>query len=843
MKSYLLRLCAVGILAGGFCAGANAQGQAAAQNPPQTQQAPASASAALQLVPQVREVKQNAGEAFRVTRHTKIVVEKSFGRDFEGAQMLEEEIARWTGWKLKIEDGERMPGGSDFIYVGNVMEDARLRDALGTSGLAMQNGFDAQGYAILAERRRILVGGASEQGAFYGVQTLRQLLRPMGAVKGAESGMSDKTPPFANDAQDGAPAKAKGGVANESATGAEAAPLEGTSLRQSGVEFRFGPLRRASRNPQSGPPHSKEAGDDARLINASMHQTEVQSGKRESSKDAKESESKTAIAHVGELECPAVAIRDWPAMKWRGLSVDISRGPVPTLEFMEKQVRVLAGYKLNMYALYMEDVFTVKGNQIFAPPDALSPEEITQLVDYAKKYYVTIVPELETFGHLHNILRYDLYSDLAETPHGAVLTPTQPGTYDLLGKLIAQMVPLFPGPFFHIGADETFELGQGQTKKLIAQEGLGPVYLAHIAKLDGMMKPYHKTTMFWADIAEKFPQLLPTLPKDLIPVIWTYGVQPSYDADLEPFKNAGLQIFVSPGIDNWRKVYPDFNAGFMNIRNLTRDGQKYGAIGQLNTEWKDMGEELGGMDWPGLVFGAACAWQPGESSVEQFEDSYDWAFYRNTDQTFEDILNKLAATNTLMGGVKMDATHVSYFWASPFSKLGAQDAEKAAPVVHELRIDAEQAWESLLENRAKARMNADTLDDLVFAAQRLDTLGMKLEYTQEMSELYWNAYMDMANGRQVDNDLLGISSVNGRLQDLREKLTQLRAMYAERWRAENRETWLSNVLVRYDTLAEEVQSKINQVEALRDDFWQVRELPPPENMGFYMRPPRPGPQP
>ena len=49
-------------------------------------------------------------------------------------------------------------------------------------------------------------------------------------------------------------------------------------------------------------------------------------------------------------------------MKWRGVSIDISRGPIPTLKFMENQIRVLAGFKLNMYALYMEDVFTVPGN-------------------------------------------------------------------------------------------------------------------------------------------------------------------------------------------------------------------------------------------------------------------------------------------------------------------------------------------------------------------------------------------------------------------------------------------------------------------------------------------------
>lgn len=717
----------------------------------------------LQLIPQPREMKQTGGAGFRVTRHTRIIFDEKFGREFQGAQMLTEEIERWTGWKLKVSDAREMPGGSDFIYIGDAAKDSKLREAFGTSGLAMQNGFDAQGYAILADHRRVLVGGTSEQGAFYGAQTLRQLLRPA-----SETGK------------------------NTSATNGNAA------------------------NPENA----------------------------DSSSDARRTLLRMTNHGEGELMCPAVAIRDWPAMKWRGVSIDISRGPIPTLDFMEKQVRVLAGFKLNLYALYMEDVFTVAGNQIFAPPDALSPEEIKDLVAYAAKYYVTIVPELETYGHVHNILRYDLYSDLAEVPHGSVLTPTQPGTYDLLGKLIGEIAPLFPGPFFHIGADETFELGKGKTKDLIAQKGLGPVYLEHIAKLDEMLKPYHKQTMFWADIAEKFPQLLPTLPKDLIAVIWTYDNAASYDDRLKPFQDAGLQMFVSPGITNWRKVYPDFNYSFVNIRNLTRDGQKYGAQGMLNTDWKDWGEALGGLDWPGFVFGAACAWQPGESSIEQFRDSYDWVFYRNTDHTFEGILDNLAATNTLLHGMKLDGTHIAYFWADPFSTIGSQYAETAAPMLHEMRVDAERAWEALLDNRSKARMNADTLDDLIFAAQHVDTLGMKLEYTQEMSGMYWDAYMDMGDRRKVMSDLEGISSINGDLQDLREKLTQLRGMYAERWRAENNEVWLSNVLVRYDALTNVVEEKINTINALEDDFPRARELPPPESLGFYYRPePQPPPHP
>ncbi|HVA17159.1 MAG TPA: family 20 glycosylhydrolase [Candidatus Dormibacteraeota bacterium] len=731
MRSYLSRICAAAIFLCGICAVAQAQGVTQTQG------------ADLHLLPQPREIKQGGGAAFGVTRRTRIVVSSALGgRGFEGAQMLEDEIEQWTGWETRITVAREMPGGGDIIYIGDATKDSKLRAALEKQGLSMQQGFDQQGYEISAERHRILVGGASAEGAFYGVQTLRQLLRPANWSEASEN----KT--------------AKGGGKNRS----------------------------------------------------------------------------TSSARNMELICPAIAIRDWPAMKWRGVSIDISRGPIPTLKFMENQIRVLAGYKLNMYALYMEDVFTVPGNEIFAPRDALMPDEIRELVSYAQKYYVTIVPELETYGHLHNVLRYDVYSQLAEVPHGSVLTPTQPGTYDLLGKMIAAMAPIFKGPFFHIGADETFELGRGQTKDLVAQKGLGQVYLDHIAKLDGMLKPYHKQTMFWADIAEHFPELLPTLPKDLIAVIWTYSNKDSYDARLAPFRHAGLQIFVSPGISNWRRVYPDFDGAYLNIRNLTRDGQKFDALGMLNTDWKDWGGPLNGMDWPGFVFGAACAWQPGESSIDEFRDSYDWAFYRNTDHTFEDILNKLADTNSMLDGLKLNGTYTSYFWADPFSQAGGDYATTAAPVLHDMRVEAEQAWESLLENRGKARANADTMDDLIFAARRLDFFGMKLQYTTEMSEAYWDAFMNMSDRRRVERDLGTLSSMDGDLQDLREGLTGLRDEYAQRWRAENREYWLGNVTIRYDTMASAVQAKINEINVLEDNYSRLGQLPTPESMGFFSRP-------
>src|SRR5207248_3244419 len=121
---------------------------------------------------------------------------------------------------------------------------------------------------------------------------------------------------------------------------------------------------------------------------------------------------------------PAVAIKDWPTVRWRGVHDDVSRGPIPTVEYMKKQIRTLAEYKINLFSIYMENVFDYKDQPLIAPKEAaITPAQIEELVAYAKKYFVTILPEQQASGHLHHVLKYEIYNDLAETPHGHVLAP------------------------------------------------------------------------------------------------------------------------------------------------------------------------------------------------------------------------------------------------------------------------------------------------------------------------------------------------------------------------------------------------------------------------------------
>jgi len=137
----------------------------------------------LKLIPAPKEVSIQPG-SFRVRPSTRILVE--FGHQAEdriAAETLAEEIRDQTGLKLSITGAKPDSRHESREEVRNIvlarLQDRKVRNFLASKGLKADS-IGTQGYLLFSDKSHLIVAANTGQGLFYGVQTLRQLLRPQG---------------------------------------------------------------------------------------------------------------------------------------------------------------------------------------------------------------------------------------------------------------------------------------------------------------------------------------------------------------------------------------------------------------------------------------------------------------------------------------------------------------------------------------------------------------------------------------------------------------------------------------------------------------------------------------
>lgn len=570
----------------------------------------------------------------------------------------------------------------------------------------------------------------------------------------------------------------------------------------------------------------------------------------------------------GGARAPAARILDWPSFAHRGVSVDISRGPVPTLSDIERQIALLAEFKVNVYSLYFENTFAYPALPVAAAwGGALSPAEARAIVAFARPYHVEVIPDQESFGHLHLALTEERFQNLAEIPYGGVLTPTSPASFAFIRSMFSGLAASFPAPDLLIGADETYELGQGRTRAWAERQGAGQVFINYLRAIHRELGPLHRRLLFWGDIAVKHPELLPQLPKDMVAIPWVYDPEPSYVRYIAPFRAAGLETWVSPGVNNWSRIFPDANLAFPDIRRFAADGLAQGADGLLNTTWMDDGESMLNFCWRGLLYGAAAGWRPGVKDGA-FNAAYDWALYRADGHNFSADLNQIAEIHHLLRAATGSDGEDWTVWLDPDSPRGhayyarldaplagaiaanpAPAALAAAPTADstasQVRLLAEDVIADLGEHRARARANADLLDWMEFGARRFDYLGEKAIFSAYIEQLYARARALAADAAAAGADsgpgaarrrasersqvrgLLGrINGVDGLVEDLRNSEGALLLHYRALWLAENRPYELENALIRHQDELEFWQAESRRLTAARDEFRRSGLLPP-----------------
>lgn len=316
---------------------------------------------------------------------------------------------------------------------------------------------------------------------------------------------------------------------------------------------------------------------------------------------------------------PCMLITDYPALKYRGWMDDISRGPIPNMDFLKREISTMAQYKMNFFNLYTEHVFKLDKYPDIAPTDGLTAEEIKELEAFAAQYHIEIFGNQQCLAHAEKTLRIPFYQDMADTK--ANVNPGAERTYDFLKYQLETVAKAYSSPFFNIDCDETEALGNGKAKEFVSQNGsASQVYADHINKVYNILKPLGKRVMMWGDIAAKDSAITAQLPKDMLMIVWSYGAADTYVQMIEPFTKQGLEFMVAPGMSMWSTVHPSYDTYTKNIANLVRDGYQKGALGMMNTAWDDSGESLFNSAWHGMVWAAEMSWKPIESTNFEMAD-------------------------------------------------------------------------------------------------------------------------------------------------------------------------------------------------------------------------------
>jgi len=270
-----------------------------------------------------------------------------------------------------------------------------------------------------------------------------------------------------------------------------------------------------------------------------------------------------------DFKIPAVSITDYPRFNYRGMHLDVSRHFFD-VAFVKKYIDYLALHKLNYFHWHLTDdhgwrieikkypkltevgawrngsiigLFPGKGNENIkyqvlpnevkiTPKDAIiktdgikhggyyTQEEIKDVIEYASKRYITIIPEIEMPAHSMAVLA--AYPELGTEPnkkyevaqtwgmmnkYNNVLQPSEK-TFNFLEDVLTEVMDLFPSQYIHIGGDEGSKIWWKQSavsQQIMKDNGLkdeSALQSYFIHRIEKFVNSKGKTIIGWDEILD-----------------------------------------------------------------------------------------------------------------------------------------------------------------------------------------------------------------------------------------------------------------------------------------------------------------------------------------------------
>mgnify|MGYP003664655501 FL=1 len=306
---------------------------------------------------------------------------------------------------------------------------------------------------------------------------------------------------------------------------------------------------------------------------------------------------------------PTGKITDNPNFEYRGAMLDVARHFF-SVEDVKKYIDLLAYYKINTLHLHLTDDqgwrIEIKSwpklTEIGAstevgggPGGFYTQEDYKELVSYAAKNFITIVPEVDMPGHTNAAsVAYPILNGNGKTPK--VYTGTNVGfstfdankdtVYAFIDDVVREISAITPGPYFHAGGDESHV-----TKK--------KDYLHFVSKVDKIVKKYGKRMIGWDEIVHA------DIDTNAIAQFW------DNEKNAKLAVEKGLKVILSPG----KKAYLD-----MQYDTLSKHGLHWAGYIPVDTGYVWTPERyVQGISKENILGVEAPLWSETISNIEELE--------------------------------------------------------------------------------------------------------------------------------------------------------------------------------------------------------------------------------
>jgi hexosaminidase len=494
---------------------------------------------------------------------------------------------------------------------------------------------------------------------------------------------------------------------------------------------------------------------------------------------------------------PEVDIEDYPAFVYRGVMMDFSHGGLLTEAEIMNQIDLLARWKMNQYYFYNEVSIEMKGYPLINYNACYSQEQIKRIVAYGREKHMDVIPFVNFYGHLHELLRLEKYNSLGIGNYGHDLDPNDPGVQTLLKDWIKQYVNIFPSPFIHVGFDETWE-----TERLAFADSTihyKELYLKQLNFVTKAFQNYGKTVMMWTDITNVHPDIMSEFPKGLVPVIWEYSDKPaSFTKWLIPIRKEKLPFFVQSAVDNWGNVYPAADYTYDNIDACLKISREEKAIGYITSVWTDAVQPLLRNTWLFMAYGSIGAWQTGPVDRKEFLNTYCKIMYPGISDQMSNGFQKMAESEASLAKCLGRHTLTEVF-ADPFSAHLLKNTDTHIEDYKNTRLAAEKALEYFTEALQAKTGDSAFIKTMLLNSRMSHYTASRFIWAKTIVDR-WNWVYDVTlKGKKDYIMYYDVNySTHGLTVDMMDWCTEIREEYRKAWLSENMPYRLGTMEGRFD---------------------------------------------